>query len=356
MTKKLQLPKFLQRVSLVEKIMFTRNLAEMSGAGLSLPRALKTLARQSKSQFFQETIIQIADDVRKGQSLASSFSKQPKIFNEFFVNMIKVGELSGNLEQVLKILSSQMKKDHDLIAKVRGAMFYPAVILVAMLGIGTGMMIFVVPKLTTVFEELNVDLPLTTRVLISFSHLLQNYILFALIGLVILIVLFRFFIKTKRGKKYLHLIFLHTPIFGTIVKKVNLARFSRTLSSLVKGGLGIVESLNVLSHTLGNLYYQASLKRAAKAVEQGETLHQTLSKDENLYPLMILQMVEVGEETGSLADILERLASFYEEEVDQTTKNLASIIEPILMIIIGAAVGFFAISMITPMYSMMGNL
>jgi type IV pilus assembly protein PilC len=346
----------ISNVSLVEKMMFSRHLSVMIEAGLSLSQSLKVLAEQSKSPKFKKIIGQVEKSVRRGESFSNSLSKHPKVFNELYVNMIKAGEKSGNLNEVLRILAEQMRKDYELISRVRGAMMYPAVIVTAMIGIGILMMVMVVPKLTSVFDELNIDLPLSTQIIIGVSNFLKNNILLGIIILVLIFVLLRFLFKIKLIKKVLNKAYLKLPIFGSLVRKVNSARFARTFGSLMESGVGIVESLKIVSGTLGNLCFKEILIDSAEQVQKGTSLSQILTKYKEIYPPMVVQMIAVGEETGSLAEILQNMADFYEEEVDNITENLSSVIEPIIMVIIGVAVGFFAISMIQPMYSMMEGI
>lgn len=348
---------FLSRVTLVEKIFFTKHLSVMLSAGVGLPKALENLKKMSRSAVFQKIIGRIKTDVQKGVSTSQAFAKFPKAFGELFVNMIKVGEEGGNLEEVLGLLSLQMKRQYEITQKVKGALMYPAVIVVAMGGIGTGMMLFVVPKMLSIFEEMEVELPWTTKVVISATKFLQNYGILMFIGVALVIILLRFYTKKqKAGKRLVSKATLKLPILGKILRKLNLARFSRTFGALVKGGLPITKALQVSSHTLGNICYQESLEEARENLKKGVSLTEALAKFPKLYSPLVVQMISVGEETGTLTDVLERLADFYEEEVADVTKNLASIIEPILMLLIGAVVGFFAVSMITPIYSMMGQM
>ncbi len=344
------------RVSLVEKMIFSRHLSVMIEAGLSLSQSLEVLAEQSKSPKFKKIINQVKENIRQGESFANSLAKHPKVFNELYVNMVKVGEAGGNLNEVLKILSEQMRKDHELISRVRGAMMYPAVIVVAMFGIGILMMIMVVPKLTSIFSEINMDLPLSTQIIIGLSNFLKNNTILGIIIFVLFVFFARFILRVKKAKKALSKTYLILPIFGSLVRKINSARFARTLSSLIESGVGIVESLQIVSGILGNICFKEALIDSAQQVQKGRALSQILIKYKKLYPPMVIQMIAVGEETGNLAEILKNMADFYEEEIDNITKNLSSIIEPIIMIVIGAAVGFFAISMIQPMYSMMEGI
>lgn len=347
---------FLGRVSLIEKTMFARHLAVMIGAGFSLHKALETLARQTTNQNFKKIINDIVTRIKKGQALADSLAHYPKVFDNFFVSMVKVGEKGGNLEEVLKILAQHLKKEHEFRSKVRGAMVYPAVIVVAMVGIGILMMVVVMPKITAMFEELKVDLPFTTQILIAVSKFLTNYFLVGIVVFLILIIVLVKFLKTPKGKYLLSWFFLKMPFINNITKKINCARFARSFSSLMKSGVPIVESLNITADTVDNVFYSKSLMGIAIEVKKGMNLQQSLEKYETIYPVLVSQMIGVGEETGELADIVLRLADFYEEEVTNITNNLTAIIEPVLMIIIGIIVGFFAISMIQPMYSMMNVL
>ncbi len=345
-----------RRVSLVEKLMFTRHLAVMIGAGFSLHKALETLAKQTENNTFKKIIDDLVSRIKKGETLADSIAKYPKVFNNFFVSMIRVGEKSGTLEEVLKNLAQHLKKEHDFISKVRGALTYPAVIVAAMIGIGALMMVMVVPKITAMFEELDVALPITTQILIFITNVLTKYFLWVAIVFIVLIIIAVRYFKTSKGKRLLSWIALRLPVLKKIVQKFNCARFARNFSSLIESGVPIVESLNITSKTLGNFFYSNSLIMAAEDVKKGKNIQESLSRHENLYPILVIQMIGVGEQTGALEEIMIRLAEFYEEEVAAVMENLASIIEPILMVLIGAAVGFFAVAMIQPMYSMMGNL
>lgn len=352
----LHLPKFLQRVGLVDKMLFTRNLAVMLKAGLSFARALSILSEQTKSSYFREILQDVSAEVQKGKTLADSLNKYPKVFNSLFVSMVRVGEASGNLEEVLGLLALQLKKDHEIVSKVKGAMTYPAVILVAMAGIGTLMMMFVFPSLLNMFEESGAELPLTTQMLIWLSNALQTYALIIFPAVIVMIVIFLKFIKTPVGKPLFDKVLLKLPIVGGITTKVNVARFSRTLSSMIQSGVSIVEALNIIAGTLGNHYYSNSAADACKKVQKGLELSEVMGEYSNLYPGMMIHMIQVGEETGSLEGTLKQVAEFYEEEVDQFTSNLSSIIEPVLMLIMGAAVGVFALALIQPMYSIMGTI
>lgn len=352
----LKFPNPFRRVTLVERMVFARNLAVMVGAGLAMTGALEALAEQSQNQRFREIIDTVREAVVSGKTFAEGLMPYQHIFGPLFIHMVQAGELSGKLEQVLKLLARQMKRDHDLRAKVRGAMLYPAIVVGALVVVGTVMMVYVVPVLTKTFTELEIQLPLSTRVIIGVSNFLVSYFFYALIGAVLSgFGAFRV-AKSAVGKRLFDTLVLRVPIFGPLIRKLNSARFARTLSSLLSAGISITQALKVTALVLGNSQFKNSLASAAEAIERGRPLNETLHDRQDLFPPMVTQMVRVGEETGTIAPMLLRIALFYEEEVTETTKNLSSIIEPVLMIVIGGVVGFFAVSMIQPIYGGLGNL
>lgn len=342
----------LQKVSLRDKIFFTKNLNVMIKAGLSLSQALHALAEQTPNKKFKKILWDVEQKVKKGQNFADSLKQYPKTFNELFISMIAAGEVSGNLEGVLNQLHTQMTRDHELISKIRGAMIYPIIVITAMVGIGTAMVIFVIPKFISIFEEVQAELPLPTRILINLSHFVTKNGIFLAIGLIVIIVILIKIFRTQAGRTFLHKLFLKLPILSTIVKKINLARFSRCLSSLLKTDIPIVEAFNISARVLGNIHYKNALFAAAEKIKKGERVHKCLAEKIKLFPPVVIQMVTVGEESGSLDSILEELANFYEDDIDQTMKNLPAIIEPILMLILGAGVAGIAMAVLMPMYSL----
>lgn len=350
----ISLPSF--GVSLTEKLFFTRNLRVMVSAGLPLPRALDTLAKQVKNKKFKKAILEIREEVVKGKGFSDSLVKYPDIFSELFQNMVRVGEESGTLENVLQTLSQQIEREYDLKSRIKGAMIYPAVIICAMIGIGILMLVMVVPQLALTFEELEIELPLTTQIVIGLGNFLKEkwYLAF----LIIFISVFALWraTKTEAGKKIIDKVTLRAPIISPIIRKINTAYTTRTLSSLIAAGVPIIRALEITSGTLGNIYYKSAITAVAERVKKGEKIAQALESYENIYPSIVVQMVAVGEETGETSGILSQLADFFEEEVSNATKNLATLIEPIIMLIIGAAIGFFAVSMIQPMYSMISGM
>lgn len=340
-------------VPLKEKMIFCRHLGVMVASGLSVSRALDILGEQENNKGFKKIINTIGTDVKKGLSLADAMTKHPQAFNTVFTSMVKVGETGGSLEGILNILSAQLEKDHKLISKVRGALIYPAIIVAVMVVIGILMMMFVIPKITQVFEEFGADLPFATRILISVSDFMSNNILLTFGGIFLVVGLVWLFYKSPGGKKFFHKLFLVSPILGVLIKKLNSARFARILSSLLESGVSLVEALNITSDTLGNYYFKKDVLMSAKEVQKGKALSEILGKDKTPFPFLVVKMLKVGEDTGKTPEILGKLADFYEEEVDQTTQNLSAVIEPVLMVVIGVVVAVFAIAIIKPIYSLM---
>lgn len=346
----------LRGVSLTDKIMFSRHLGVMISAGVPITRALHTLANQTKNTLFKSAISKIEEDIRSGERIADALSKHPQSFDSLYVSMIRSGDATGKIIEVLNLLADHLKKAHDLRSRVKGALMYPAVIVIAMGGIGALMMVMVVPKIAAIFKDLDAELPFLTQVVIGTSEFISGYWYIILGFLPVFIFLFKKFSASNFGKQFFSALFLKAPLTSGLTRKINSARFARTLSSLVAGGVPILEALRITQDTLGNFFYRESLSKMHESVKSGRPLFEAIAPFENIYPGLVVQMVRVGEETGALGDVLKRIAEFYEEEVDNATRNLSSIIEPILMLIIGGVVGIFAISMIQPMYSMMGNI
>lgn len=348
---------FFSRVSLKDKIFFTRNLKVMIESGVSLPRALKILSLQTKNKKLKEIILEIREKIIRGESFSKALSSFPEIFPEIFVSMVKIGEETGNLENSLENLSFQMERNYNLRSKVKGALIYPAVVISAMIGIGILMLIVVVPSLAEVFEELNIELPFTTRLVINLGTFLSQYWFFFPFLLVFL-ALFIFRRPKKKKNGFLDKLFLKIPIISKIIKELNTAYTARTLGVLIASGVSVVSSLKITSEVVTNFNFKEIILKVAKDVEKGEKISDSFERynKKEIYPPVFIQMLRVGEETGETSKILGKLADFFEDEVTNTTKNLASIIEPILMIIIGATIGFFAVSMIQPLYSMMEAL
>lgn len=339
-------------VKLHEKVLFARNLSAMLGAGLALSKALSVLERQTRNKNFKKIISAINDEVSRGGTLSSGLAKYPKVFPSLFVAMVRSGEESGGLTEALSLISNQMEKSYLLIKKVKGAMIYPAIIFLVMISIGILMLIYVVPALTKTFEELNVPLPKTTQMIVAVSNFLTNHTVLFLVGVVALVLLVIGVSKTRFGKRSIDYSVTRIPLIGEMVKETNAARTARTLSSLLSAGVEVVGALAITEEVIQNSFYKKILRSAGESIQKGSPISSIFLANEHLYPPLVGEMISVGEETGQLSDMLLKLALFYEGEVEQKTKDLSSVIEPFLMVFIGVAVGFFAIAMISPTYSL----
>lgn len=339
-----------------EKILFARNLGAMLSAGLSLARALAVIERQTKNGKLVSVVAELSSAVRRGETLNSALAKTPNVFQKLFVAMVRAGEEGGQLPQSLTVIADQMERMYVLKKKIRGAMLYPMIIVVAIIGIGAFMMVNVVPTLAQTFTEMNAELPSSTRAIIAVSNFLVQYTLIAISSVILLIGGFYGALKTEIGGRTMDYIFIHLPIIGKIVKEVNSARTARTLSSLLASGVDVITSLEITADVVQNRYFKTILMEARDNVAKGEPMSAAFVRAEKLYPPFVGEMMSVGEETGQLTDMMKKLAVFYEDEVDRKTKDMSTIIEPFLMVAIGGAVGFFAVAMISPIYQLSENI
>lgn len=346
----------LSTVKLHDKIIFTRNLSAMLSAGLALSRSLAILEKQTQNIKFKKVLGSIIEDINKGGTLSAGMKKFPKIFSPLFISMVRAGEESGGMPEALNMIGIQLEKSYTMTKKIKGALIYPAVIITAIIGIGALMLVYVVPTLTSTFRELNVSLPKSTQAIIFVSEFLVQHTIAFIVIIVSSISIFVWSLKTKVGGRIFDLVCLKLPVISELIKEVNSARTARTLSSLLSSGVSIEQSLEITEDVLQNSYYKEVIHSAGASITKGLPLSQLFKNRSDIYPVLVGEMIEVGEETGKMSDMLMNIANFYEEEVDSATKDLSTIIEPLLMVVIGVAVGFFAVSMITPMYSLLNNI
>ncbi|MBU1045671.1 type II secretion system F family protein [Patescibacteria group bacterium] len=343
-------------VSLTEKLMATRNLQVMIAAGVPLPRALEILSAQAKNKYFKKVLGEIKDEVIKGTAFSNALKKYPRVFPEIYYSMIQVGEETGKMEEVLDILALQLERVHELRSRIKGAMVYPAVIIAAMLIIGVIMLVKVVPQLSETFQELEVKLPPMTLFVVGLGNFfVQRWYIVILIFLILVFAIMTL-IRSKAGKRHFDAWLLRVPVISGLIKKINCAYTSLTLSALIQGGVPIVTALEISAGAVSNIYFKEALKVTAKKVQKGERLSSAMSKFSHLYSDLFLQMLQVGEETGETSSMLAKLADFFEDQVNNITKNLSSIIEPVLLLFVGAVVAFFAVAMVQPIYSIMSGM
>jgi type II secretory pathway component PulF len=339
-----------------ERILFARNLGAMLSAGLALARALAIIERETKNAKLRTVVSELSGSVRRGETLHSALEKYPKVFPKIFSAMVRAGEEGGELPQSLTLVAEQMERMYVLKKKIRGAMLYPCIIVLAILGIGSFMMVNVVPTLAQTFKEMDAELPASTRAIIAVSDFLVQYTIAAIALAVAFIGGIYGGGKTQIGGRVKDYVFIHIPIIGKIVKEVNAARTARTLATLLSSGVDMLTSLEIVHDVVQNSYFKKVIADAKDGVAKGEPLSGAFVRAEHLYPAFVGEMIAVGEETGQLTEMMKKLAIFYEDEVDRKTKDMSTIIEPFLMLAIGGAVGFFAIAMISPIYQLSENI
>ena len=349
---------FKKRVKGDALVMFTRQLSTMVGAGVPLYRALTGLQAHTENEALKIVLEKVGKDIQGGETLANAFSKHPQVFSDVYVNMVHAGETAGILDEILKRLAIQQEKNATIRKKVKSAMTYPIILLVITMGSFFGLMIFVVPKIGDIIKDLggpDAELPFITQMMLGLSNFMQTY-WYLIIGVGVgLSFAFTRYIRTPGGRKKFHAVLLKTPILKNIVTKVALARFSRTFAALLGAGVSVIESLKVTGRAVGNMVYEEEINRAIDEVKNGKQLSEALRKSA-LFPPLISQMLSVGEETGQTDSVLIKVADFYDEEVDTTIDSLSSIIEPVMIVIMGAMVGLIAASVMGPISSLAQNI
>ncbi len=344
------LTKAFHRIGISEVAVFTRQLSTMVTAGLQLTNALTILQAQSSSAM-GEIVSAVQSDVSSGSALSEAMSRHPKAFSKVYIALIRAGEAAGVLDDVLERLSDNLEKQKEFESKVKGAMVYPAIVIAGMGLVSAIMMIFVVPKLTSLYTEFGAKLPAPTRILISSSKFMGTY-WWVLAGLLVGgFLFFSQYGRTKRGKRFIDNLKLRIPVVGRLNKVVIMTEFSRTLGLLVGAGISIIDALDIVAGASGNSIYEESLRLSAKQVEKGLPLAYTIANDPN-YPPIVPQMISVGEETGKLDEVLGKMAHYFESESEMLVKGLTTAIEPIIMILLGLGVGFLVIAIIMPIYSL----
>lgn len=347
-----------KKVKLKDLAVFTRQLSTMISAGVPLNRSLATLQSQTTSKYFKQAILNIGKDIESGKSMADSFAKYPNIFSEVYINMVRAGEAGGILDEILKRIATQVEQDASMRKKIKSAMMYPTVILIITVLAFFGIMMFVIPKLGKIIVDLggpDAKLPIYTQIMLNISSFMQHNAVFIFVGLSIVLFLVRRYIHTPSGKYKFHKLLLRIPIVKTIVLKVAIARFARTFASLMSAGVAVLDALEVTGGAVGNKVVEKDLKAAANAVKNGKQLSAPLAESKH-FPAIVSQMLAVGEETGQIDTILVKVADFYEEEVETTIDGLSSIIEPLMIVVLGGLVGLIAASVMGPIASLSKNI
>ncbi len=346
----------LSRVKQDELVMVTRNLGSMLTAGLTVTRALSVIERQTKNPRLKGVTKRIVERINQGDQFNQALAEFPAVFDNLYVSMVKAGEESGSLSESLKTLSVQMERSSNLKKKIKGAMIYPSIVITVMFIIGILMMIYVMPQITGVFKGMKKELPATTKVLIATSDFMAAHSIIVLVGIAAVVTAAIYFLRSRIGKIATSWLVVRLPVIGTMAKEANSARTARTLSSLLSSGVDVMRSIEITEEVLQNVFYKKILREARNRVEKGTALSETFIEHNKLYPILVGEMILVGEETGQIAGMLGELANYYEAEVERKTKDLSTIVEPLLMVVIGGGVGFFALALIAPIYSISDGL
>jgi type IV pilus assembly protein PilC len=342
---------FRRKVSQAEVAIFTRQFSVMLDAGLPLVQCLDAIAAQHPNAAFKSTLEQVRGDVEAGSTLADAMARHPSVFDSLFTNMIAAGEAGGILDTILQRLSVFIEKIVKLKRALRSALIYPVLVLsIAVVVVGI-ILWKVVPVFRTLFEGFNVELPLMTRVVIALSNFLENYFIFMVLALVVGVISLRSYYRTEKGKLTIDTILLRVPTLGEILRKIGVARFTRTLATLLSSGVPILEGLEITAKTAGNAVLEGVVRQVRRQIEEGKTITEPM-KQSKFFPSMVTQMVSVGESTGELDTMLVKVADYYEEEVDVVVNNLLVIMEPFMMVILGVLVGGIVISMYMPMFKL----
>jgi len=343
---------FLNKVKARDKVVFFRQLSVMIDANLPIVRALRILVKQTRNKYFKSIISSIADEVDGGAKLSQALSPFPKVFSDFYTNIVASGETSGRLSEVMNYLADQQEKDYDLQSKVKGAMIYPAFIFSGLILVGVVLMIFVIPQITQMLKESDVPLPFITRLFLGFSDALRNYWWLIILLLAAIIGGFWFLVnKTTAGRRTLDLFKIKLPIFKKIATDIYVVRITRSLNTLLRGGVPAAKALRVVRKVVGNTIYEEMLDQTIKDVDEGSSLADSIVANKYV-PVLVSQMISVGEETGKLEEVLEKLTDFYTREIDNSMANLSTLIEPVIMVILGIAVGGFVAAVIMPMWQL----
>ncbi|TSC95591.1 MAG: hypothetical protein Athens101410_465 [Parcubacteria group bacterium Athens1014_10] len=346
--------KVFTKIKSKDLVIFFRQLSVMISSAFPIVQALRIVGKQVENSNLKIIISEIADEVEGGNKLSSSLAKYSKIFSNFFVNMIKIGESSGKLDEILNYLADQQEKDYELMSKVKGAMTYPIFVLSASVVLGIFMMTFMIPRLSGILEETGATLPLPTRMLIGVSNIFTNYGIILFMLVLFFFIFFRLYLKTPQGKYQWDYFKLKIPVFGIFFQKICLIRFTRSLNTLIIGGVPLTNSLEIVSEVVDNSVYRDLIKKTIKEVEDGNPIATVFLQNKTI-PTMLSQMLDAGEQTGKLDVVLSKLSSFYGREIDIMIDNLMTLIEPIILIVMGIGVGLMVAAFILPMYNLAGS-
>jgi type IV pilus assembly protein PilC len=340
-----------QKVKVKELTLFYRQLAILFEAEASPIDSLRILAEQIKNQTFKEVLLDVGNDVKGGESLSSAMEKHPKVFSSFYVNVVRAGEATGKLQDILRYLADHAEREYNLNSKIKSAFTYPIAILTLFIVIGTAMIIFVIPQMISMLQELGGELPLTTKILLGISNFLRSF--FWLVALIIIgaVVACKKAYEKPKGRLFFDSLKLQIPVFNELFKKIYLARFAENLKTLLKGGISILKAMDITATVVGNKVYEDIILEARERVRVGETISGSFKNHPKEISTLVTQMIGVGERTAQIDNILEKIATFYQQDVDRMVGNMTQLIEPIMILVLGGGVGFLVASILMPIYS-----
>ena len=348
--------KFLQpKVTEKDIVVMTRQFATMIDAGLPLVQCLEILFSQQENKTFKRILKNIKEDVEEGSTFADALKQHPEVFDDLFVNLVAAGEIGGILDIILNRLAAYIEKAAKLKKKVKGAMTYPIVVMVIAVLVVAVILIFVIPVFQSMFADFGKALPVPTQIVVAMSHFVKNYILYIIVGFVLLIFAFRRFYKTEKGRALVDKVVLEIPVFGMLLRKVAVAKFTRTLGTMISSGVPILDSLDIVAATAGNMTIEEAIRETRQSISEGRTIAEPLA-DSEVFPSMVVQMISVGEATGALDTMLGKIADFYDDEVDAAVDALTAMLEPFMMVFLGGTIGGLVVSMYLPIFQMAGAM
>ncbi|HVQ43636.1 MAG TPA: type II secretion system F family protein [Candidatus Saccharimonadia bacterium] len=343
-----------KRVSAKDRVIFTRQLSTLINAGLPLTQSLRTVADQITNKALHQVVAEVVSSVESGTSLSQSFAKHPKIFSDIYVSLVAAGEATGTLDKSLERIANQQEKDAAIVGKIRSALIYPVIVLGVIVLVLVFMLTTVLPQVGSLYKDLHKDLPALTQILLAISNFIVHFWFLVLIALGAAGFAIRSFIQTERGRSMADRFKISMPIFGKIFRKVYMARFARTLGTMLQSGIPMLEALRIVKNAINNVHVEAVLEKSMQGVKGGKALSSTLENEEAFIKL-VPQMIKIGEQSGAIDSMLDRVATYYENEVDEEVKNISTTIEPLMMVILGVTVGGVIAAILLPVYSLVGS-
>ncbi len=350
--KEIQISFLKQPIKIKDIVIFTRQITTMIEAGLPLVQSLEILSTQTENKSFREVLSDIKVNVESGSTLSKAMEKHPKVFNTLFVNMINAAELSGNLDVIFTRLATFMEKTMALQRKIKGALFYPVSIIIVAAIVVSILLIKVVPTFASMFSSAGQALPMPTQIVINISNWLRAYIVYLVAGIIITgIIIKQVYTKTALGRKFFDQLFLKLPVFGDLIRKAAVAKFTRTLATMLQSGVSILEAMDITAKTAGNVILEAAVNKAKDSIKEGKDIATPLAETK-VFPPMVVQMIAIGENTGALDTMLYKIADFYDDEVDQAVSNLTALMEPMIMVVLGGLIGGLIVAMYLPIFKL----